>query len=131
MQHYCKNELENSTDDAGRNDALLAVLNNYYDFLGLEYNQDYFRLSNMLLALKNGEIDEDEIKSTLAGMNKSGAVTNNEKQVQNNKQASSGYGNYSTSQNNASSSGNNSQTLPQTQQQNYGQQQGDQSNFRF
>lgn len=49
-------------------DELLNVLNNYYDFFGLEYNDDYFVLSRLIIAYRAGEIDTDSLNAEFDSM---------------------------------------------------------------
>jgi len=51
-------------------EELLDILNNYYDFLGLEYDEGYLKLSDLIYSLKEQSMDADEITAALESTNK-------------------------------------------------------------
>lgn len=55
-----------STDIAG----LLRILNNYYEFTSLEYDEEYFKLSNLIHSLEREEISSGGLSESLTALRK-------------------------------------------------------------
>ena len=51
-------------------DELLRILNNYYDFIGLEYDEGYYILSRLLEDLKEGSTDTDQLTAEITSLSR-------------------------------------------------------------
>jgi len=77
-------QLELAGSGGESEEELSAVLNNYYDIVGLEYDEQYFRLSNLILSLKEGRITAQEMMTGLDSMNQQLIQLSNREQTEKN-----------------------------------------------
>lgn len=86
--------LESVDSEGSSIDELISILNNYYDFVGLEYDEEYSRLSNLIFSLKEGSITAGEMIKKLKSMKEQLA----QKNIQQSGQSSSQQSGQSSSQ---------------------------------
>jgi hypothetical protein len=75
-------KLESADSSEASSEELLAILNNYYDFVGLEYDEQYFRLSTLILSMKEERIPAQEIAIVLNSMEHQLSLNNNQQLIQ-------------------------------------------------
>ncbi|MBI9107010.1 MAG: hypothetical protein JEZ04_09720 [Spirochaetales bacterium] len=63
-----RQKLESSSSQEGSVSGLLPILNNYYNFVGLEYDKEYSSLSSLIISLENGSITAGDMMSNLSSM---------------------------------------------------------------
>lgn len=76
-----KHQLQTAVTDGSTKNGLRTVLNNYYDFIGLEYDNAYYKLSSLVLALEEGNISAEEIIAELDSLEKQYAQKDIRKQA--------------------------------------------------